>query len=69
MGFKVVWSKNQGPTYPNRSGDKYHYLTNPSASSDTVSGLESGQIYYFRVCEYLGGKCGLYSNEISIQAN
>lgn len=68
-GFKIVWSKNSGPTYPLRSGDTYHYLSNSGARADSISGLESGQTYYFRVCEYLGGKCGLYSNEISIQAN
>ena len=26
-GFKVVWSLNSGPTYPTRSGDKYHYYS------------------------------------------
>jgi|GEM_PF-3270436 len=58
-GFKVVWSKNPGPTYPTRRGD----------SDEDYSGLEPGVTYYFRVCEYLGpDRCGVYSNEIAITA-
>jgi len=66
-GFKIVWSKNSGPTYPTRDGDKFHYLSDSGARSDAVSGLDSGKKYYFRVCEYLSGKCGTYSNEKSIE--
>ena len=66
-GFKVVWSKNSGPTYPCRSGDKYHYLSDSGARSDYVDNLDDNKTYYFRVCEYLGGKCGTYSNEVSIK--
>lgn len=66
-GFKIVWSKNPGPTYPTRSGDKYYYDGSPSANTyggiDPFSG--SGD-YYVRVCEYLGGACGVYSNEIKV---
>lgn len=65
-GFKVVWSKNQGPTYPTRSGDKYHYYDNPSYRYDSLEAFSGAGTYYVRVCEYLGGKCGLYSNEIKI---
>ena len=61
-GFKVVWSKESKPTYP---GDKYHYLSDSGARSDYIDDLEEGKTYYFRVCEYLGGKCGTYSNEVS----
>jgi hypothetical protein len=66
LGFKVVWSKNAGPVYPNRDGDQYHYYSESGKSSDEVGGLDGGSTYYFRVCEYLGGKCGLYSNEVSV---
>lgn len=62
-GFKVVWASMPQPTYP---GSDYHYLTNPDTRSDTVIGLSSGKTYYFRVCEYLGGSCGVYSNEVSV---
>jgi len=44
-GFKVVWSKNSSPTYPTRSGDKYKYFSNPSASSSVVN-VEFIQIRY-----------------------
>ena len=65
-GFKVVWSKNSGPTYPCRSGDKYDYLSSPKAVSDTLTAFDGSGTYYVRVCEYLGGKCGVYSNEITV---
>ncbi len=65
-GFKVVWSKNSGPTYPCRSGDKYHYYSDPYKDNDVLTPFDGEGIYYVRVCEYLGGKCGVYSNEVSI---
>ncbi|MEA2088986.1 MAG: hypothetical protein U9O55_04070 [Patescibacteria group bacterium] len=66
-GFKVVWSKNPNPTYPTRSGDKYHYHSSLNKDSDTLTAFDGNGIYYARVCEYLGGKCGVYSNEIVIE--
>lgn len=65
LGFKVVWSKNSSPTYPNRDGDHYHYYSDPGKREDEIHDLESGT-HYFRVCEYLGGKCGVYSNEVNL---
>ncbi len=66
-GFKVVWSKNSAPTYPTRSGDKYHYLSNPSSNSSSLNAFDGEGTYHVRVCEYLGGKCGIYSNEVTIE--
>ncbi|MCD4694333.1 hypothetical protein K8R62_03170 [bacterium] len=65
-GFKVIWSKNSDATYPTRSGDKYHYYSSPSQRTDTLSAFNGDGNYYVRVCEYLGGKCGIYSNEIIV---
>lgn len=65
-GFKVVWSKNSGPTYPTRDGDKYDYLSDPKATSDTIDAFDGEGVYYVRVCEYLGGRCGVYSNQIQV---
>ena len=65
-GFKVVWSKNEGPTYPTRSGDKYHYFSDPDKNSDVLEAFSDDGTYYVRVCEYLGGVCGLYSNELKV---
>ncbi|MCC6639481.1 SH3 domain-containing protein [Candidatus Falkowbacteria bacterium] len=63
MGFKVVWNTQANPVYP---GNDYHYLSDDDSRSDTVSDLESGKAYHFRVCEYLGGKCGVYSNDVEV---
>jgi uncharacterized protein YgiM (DUF1202 family) len=63
LGFKVIWSTDANPVYP---GSDYHYLSDDDSRSDTVSGLESGSTYHFRVCEYLGGKCGVYSNDVEV---
>ncbi len=65
-GFKVVWSKNSGPTYPTRSGDQYHYYSDPSYRYDYVDAFNGSGTYYVRVCEYLGGACGVYSNEVTV---
>jgi hypothetical protein len=62
-GFKIVWSKNPSPTYPTRDGDKYIYLGEPTASSTTIDAFDGSGTYYVRVCEYLGGACGTYSNQ------
>ncbi len=66
-GYKVVWSKTSGPTYPTRSGDKYQYFSNPSqTSSNPLEAFDGSGTYFVRVCEYLGGKCGVYSNQIQV---
>lgn len=61
-GFKVVVSDRANPVYP---GDNYHYLSDSSTRSDSWENLENGT-HYFRVCEYLGGKCGVYSNNLEV---
>lgn len=66
-GFKIVWSKNENPTYPTRSGDKYHYRSGSHVRSDFITPFAGDGVYYVRVCEYLGGKCGVYSNEIDVE--
>jgi peptidoglycan hydrolase-like protein with peptidoglycan-binding domain len=66
-GFKIVWSKNAGPTYPTREGDKYIYLNDPAAKSATLHAFGGSGNYHVRVCEYLGGACGAYSNEATVQ--
>ena len=68
-GFKVVWSEHSGPTYPTRSdkGDQFHYYNDSGKRNDSVTGLKDGKTYHFRVCEYLGGKCGKYSNEVEVK--
>ena len=65
-GFKVAWSKSTNPTYPPRDGDWWTYLSDSGTRSTEIGGLESGSTYYFKVCEYLGGPCGTYSNQATL---
>ena len=66
LGFKVVWSKTSSPTYPTRDSDQYIYLGDPAVRSSEITAFNGDGTYYVRVCEYLGGKCGVYSNEIQM---
>ena len=66
LGFKLVWSKNAHPTYPTRAEDKYIYYSDPEQAVGTIEAFDGSGKYYVRVCEYLGGKCGVYSNEIEV---
>jgi hypothetical protein len=62
MGFKIVKSTAPNPVYP---GNDYHYLSDQNVRSDNWTDLSAGT-YHFRVCEYLGGSCGIYSNDLSL---
>jgi hypothetical protein len=62
--FKILWSKNQNPTYPLREFDNYHYLTS-GAMNHKISNLANGK-YFVRVCLYNNG-CTAYSNELSFE--
>ncbi|MCK9344595.1 MAG: peptidoglycan-binding protein [Candidatus Pacebacteria bacterium] len=64
-GYKIVYSKNANPTYPTREGDQYIYLTDPNAYNTKLEAFAGTGTYYVRVCEYLGGSCGMYSNEVT----
>ena len=66
-GYKLVWSKSSNPTYPTRSGDKYIYISDPDTKSKTIHAFDEAGTYYVRVCEYLSGKCGVYSNQIEVE--
>lgn len=63
-GYKVTWSKSPNPTYPPRDYDKAEYYSDPNVTKATISDFSGNGKYYVRVCEYLNGKCGVYSNEI-----
>ena len=66
-GFKIVVSNvNEEPTYPVMSGDYYYFLTDPAIRSHKDTKVTAGKTYYYRVCEYLGGVCGIYSNAVSV---
>ena len=59
-GFKIVKSKGPNPVYP---GSEYQYITNKEARAYSWE-FTSGSKYHFRVCQYAGGKCVFYSNDI-----
>lgn len=67
QGVKVVWSKNQSPTYPPREGDRAEYHSNPTDSEATISAFDGAGKYYVRICEYNNGSCGVHSNQIEVQ--
>jgi hypothetical protein len=65
-GFKLVWSRDSGPTYPPRDGDYAKYQSSDARSSDALYAFDGSGTYYVRICEYLDGSCGTYSNEIAM---
>jgi len=65
-GFKLVWSKSTSPTYPTRGTDRYNYYSSPSQRYGLINAFDGAGTYYVRVCEYLGGACGVYSNQITV---
>lgn len=65
QGFKVIMSEQPGITFP---GQSHHLVLNASATSDEWVNLQSGKSYYFKVCETVGSDCGIYSNELKLDA-
>jgi hypothetical protein len=58
-GFKIAYSEtNPNPIYP---GDSAVYINDSAARSAVVEGVPT-HTYYYRICQYLGGVCGSYSN-------
>jgi len=66
-GFKLVWSRQELPTYPLRPGDKYKHYSDPEAASGQIEPHEGSGVYYARVCENLAGQCGVYSNQVQME--
>lgn len=69
-GYFVVWSKNENPAYPLREGDQHYLFRNPSTNKATLDSFDGAGLYYVRVCQSLKDiKCGVYSNQITVQLN
>lgn len=67
-GYKLIWSPNSMPEYPPRNGDdnaKYYSNSNTSSALIDYEAKQYEKIFV-RVCNYTGGVCGTYSNQISI---
>ncbi len=60
LGYKIVYSIDQLPTYPENSSI---YIADPNAFEFRKVNMPAGK-YYFRVCRYTGDACDIYSNEI-----
>ena len=60
-GFRIVWSTTAGKAYP---GDK---RTNEPlfGYAKALGPMKPGKTWYYRVCEWTGTTCGIYSNELS----
>lgn len=66
-GFKLAKSDtNTNPTYPVMEGDSYEYFSDNAKRSYTDDEVELGKTYYYRVCFYEGGSCGIYSNAVAV---
>ncbi|TAK05081.1 hypothetical protein EPO33_03785 [Patescibacteria group bacterium] len=61
-GFKVVYAKQSGPTYPGSSAS----FQGSEVRSAAIGNLPAGNTVYFRVCAYHGGGCSTYSNEVKL---
>jgi len=62
-GFKLIKAKHANPVYP---GDEVQYYS--SSAREATWYIYDGGTYHFRVCQYLGGACGVYSNDVTITA-
>ncbi len=63
--FNVLASDNQDPL---AVGASSFIANNHPTTGFTVSGLEPGKTYHFRVCENINNTCGVTSNEVVITA-
>lgn len=62
-GLKLLISDLPDPIYP---GSAYHRITDPENGHHLWNGLDIGSTFYFRLCQDLGGFCGVYSNGVSM---
>ena len=63
-GFRVIYSKNTMPLFPEEyPGDEhYKYVRSMPEDGYVWKNIPAGS-YYFRVCTYSRGQCQLYSND------
>lgn len=62
-GLQVVWSRDEGPEYPEREGDHSLYVTEDKTSA-SIEAFDGDGTYFVRVCILDGEDCGIYSKEI-----
>ena len=59
-GYRIVWSKTPGKAYP---GDKRSNAP-LFGYEKTLGPMKPTTSWYYRVCEWVGTTCGVYSNEV-----
>jgi hypothetical protein len=58
-GYVLVWTdQSERPVFP---GDNYNYAGDSNSRSALIT-LQTGKIYYLRVCRFTGSGCDVYSN-------
>jgi hypothetical protein len=62
-GFRIVWSLARGPEFPKRNDNDKATASDIFGYEKTLGPFKPGQKLYFKVCESLGNRCGIYSNE------
>lgn len=68
-GYYILWSLDPLPSYPSTGTVYSNLITNTIAFTGNMDhDVTSGDTYYVRVCENLGGKCGTYSNQVTVKA-
>ena len=60
-GYKIVWSTTLGKPYPADKRTSEPIL----GYAKTLGPMKPGKTWYYRVCEWTGETCGIYSNELS----
>ncbi|MEI7603499.1 MAG: hypothetical protein WCJ19_00595 [bacterium] len=63
-GYKVLLDSKPSPVYP---GSNFIYLDDGDLRSYKWL-VSDGKVYYARICQYIGNKCGIYSNTVTITA-
>ncbi|HSX17088.1 MAG TPA: hypothetical protein VLH86_03245 [Patescibacteria group bacterium] len=68
-GFLLLWSPDPNPSFPSAGTVYSKAQTNVINFTATMDhDFVSGSTYYVRVCENLGGKCGSYSDQVTVTA-
>lgn len=65
-GYYILMSESPYPVFP---GAEFKLASSALDNSAIWDKLEAGKTYHFRVCENLGGSCGVYSNNLTIVVN
>lgn len=66
-GFKVIYSENAKPMFADQAVNDVNYkIVKTMPQGGYVWKNISGGSYYFRVCQLVKGKCGVYSNDVIV---